>query len=114
MKIDVSYAVFDETARAMLLEAGMKLPESENVSLKRLLCQALVNGVQDERPTAEEKLKRFEILTKIHAATDVVELTAEDITVLKKIVGAAYPTLAVGQIYKLLEAGIQPIAEKVT
>lgn len=113
MQIDLTVAVVDATARAMFEAAGMNVPsELSRESLRRMLTRVLVNGAPDEKVDADTKLKRYELLQKLSAKDDVVDLKSEETSMLKALCGQFYATVIVGRIHDLLEKGVQPLAEK--
>lgn len=64
---------------------------------------ALLGAYQDEAALpGEEKYRRFQLATKL-SSSDEVDLTAEEIAQLKKLVGKAWSPLVVGRVYELLE-----------
>ncbi|MBV9971363.1 MAG: hypothetical protein JO228_15380 [Xanthobacteraceae bacterium] len=70
--------------------------------------RALVISYEDERNlSAEEKFKRGELATRIHGATKL-SLKAEDVTLLKKLIGKAYGPLIVFRAWPLLDAAEAP------
>ena len=52
-----------------------------------------------------EKMRRGELAEKIFRAKDEVELTIEEVALVKQLVGKYLSTLAVMQIWRLLEKG---------
>jgi len=70
------------------------------------LKDAIVNAVlapvkHDEKGV--DKVKKYELAKKVQIADGNVELTIEDITLIKERVGEVYPPLIVGQVFELLE-----------
>jgi hypothetical protein len=73
-------------------------------TLKEACYQALFAVFQDEQNLAgEEKFKRYGLYQKIKASTDPADLSAEEIALLKKLIGKAYGALIVGQCWNWLE-----------
>lgn len=73
-------------------------------TLKDACFQSLMATFPDEQALAgEEKFKRYELYQKIKAAPDPVEISAEEVSLLKKLVGKAYGPLIVGQCWNMLE-----------
>jgi hypothetical protein len=56
----------------------------------------------DKNIGGEEKLKRYLLATKINAGGEI-ELTAEEVTELKRLVGRGWPTPIVGPAYEFFE-----------
>lgn len=74
----------------------------KEVILKNVLVNALMNVGADEG-SGEDKLKRYLMSQNIFNATDSVELSAEDISKLKELVGKGYGPIIVGPVFQLLE-----------
>jgi hypothetical protein len=73
--------------------------------------RALVIPYEDERNLSpEEKFKRGELAARIHGAT-TLSLRAEEITLLKKLIGKAYGPLIVFRAWPLLDAAETPAKE---
>jgi len=53
--------------------------------------------------SGEDKLKRWELAVKLRSVTDTVELTVEEVALIKNLVGKAYGPVIVGQTWKVLE-----------
>lgn len=83
-------------------------------TVRRVCCDALVAAFDDERNLAgEEKVKRFLLAQKLMAAEEV-DLTSEDVSLLKKLVAKGFGPLVVGQAWQLLDpasVGDQTTAE---
>lgn len=75
----------------------------ENVAVNSLLATR-----QDDNATGTEKVKRFALAMKINNVTEPVEVTAEEITLIKDLVGKVYTTIVVGRAYDLLEQKVVP------
>lgn len=75
-----------------------------NVTLKSICTEALLNSSVEEKITGEEKAKRYNLALEIFASKQkIVEISIEDVAVIKKLVGDFYSPLVVGQAYKFLE-----------
>jgi len=74
------------------------------MSLKDMLENALVNPDPQEFSTAEKKLEIYRLLQKIHAAESEVNLSAEEVSLIKKIVAKNMTITAMGAIYDALES----------
>ena len=73
--------------------------------------RALVIPYEDERNLSpEEKFKRGELAARIHGATSL-SLKAEDVTLLKKLIGKAFGPLIVFRAWPLLDAAETPAKE---
>ncbi len=80
--------------------------KSKNVlTLKKVCVESLLASFgQGEKDTGEDKAKRYILAMKIHEAKkDVDDLEAEDISLLKELIGNNYGPLVVGQAHMMLE-----------
>ena len=78
--------------------------EVEDGSLKTLLVNALFSNLKgDETLDGKKKYEMYTLSKKISEAEEEVELSAEEITLLKDRVGKAYVVLFMGQIWDMLE-----------
>jgi hypothetical protein len=83
---------------------GVELKDTKGGTAKVRGCvvDALLATYQDEQNLAgEEKMKRFDLATKIYKGED--DVVVEDITLIKKLVGKAYTPIVVGQVWRVLE-----------
>jgi len=71
-----------------------------DATLKMAIVNAVLAPVQNEKGT--DKIKKYELAMKVHKNKEV-DLTAEDISLIKERVGELFPPLIVGQVYNLLE-----------
>lgn len=81
----------------------IKGQDGKDWTLKEALMTACFSHFQGDNPTGEEKYKRWKIAQKIDAAETEVELTVEEVGVVKKLCGHVYPTISVGAIWSVLE-----------
>jgi len=78
--------------------------KNEPATVRGVAIEALFATFKDEENlSGEEKLKRWELASKIKINPDPVELKVEEIALLKKLIGKAYGALIVGQAWKVLE-----------
>jgi len=93
---------------------GQPMPDSvgkdaKNFTLAKCCVNALYAQFEDEKNlSGEEKIKRYNLAEKIYAAKDKIDVTAENIALLKKLIGKAYGALIVGRAYELLD----PVEDK--
>lgn len=74
----------------------------EDLTLKGASIEALIAIAESDRnATGEDKFKRYEIAMKVNAGGEV-ELTPEEVAVIKKRVGEVFGVAVVGPAYKLL------------
>ena len=86
----------------------IKTDKKQVLTLKITTVNALLATFSDEANlSGEDKLKRFELAQVVNASTDPVDLIAEDVALIKKLIAKAYATLIVGQAWKMLEG--QPL-----
>lgn len=74
----------------------------ELMTLETVLVQALLMTDEKENPNMDVKYKRYRLCKKISGAKEV-DLTSEEVVMLKDLVGRAFVTLISGQVYDLLE-----------
>jgi hypothetical protein len=75
----------------------------EPLTLKDVLISACVNADPHEYNDTDKKLAIFEILMRLHEAKQFVDLSAEQVSVLKKLVGKQLTVIAVGAVCRILE-----------
>jgi hypothetical protein len=85
-------------------DVEMKDTKGNAATLRGVCVEALLASYEDERALAgEEKLKRWELAMKIKKAQDPADLSVEEISLIKKLIGKAYGALVVGQAWSMLE-----------
>lgn len=83
------------------------------VTLMTVALSALMAQFEDERAlTGKEKADRYQLAMKINKRPGEVDLTAEQVSLLKLLIGKAYGPLVVGQAYEMLEQEPKAIAKK--
>lgn len=75
------------------------------VTLGKICEDALIATLPNDNPTPDEKSRRFFLAIKVHAGK---EPSAEDIILLKKVIGMAYGPLVVGRATELLDPASIP------
>jgi len=81
-------------------------------TLKNACVTALQIQFDDEKGlSGEDKFKRHKLVEKIYAAKGEIDMTVEEVTLVKKIIGKAYGTLIVGRCWELLEDGPKVLEE---
>lgn len=97
MKINV------DTVMASIDGQPLKGPDGKSdATLKNISVVALMTMFdQDKAMQGDEKLRLYEMATKINAGGEI-ELAPEDVVLLKKRIGFAYGPAVVGPAYKLL------------
>lgn len=77
--------------------------EGSVFTLKRASVNALLTPFDDERNLpGEKKLERYKLASRIYAGGNI-DVTAEEISLLKDLLSKAYSALIVGQAYIALE-----------
>ena len=75
-----------------------------DVLLSHLAVNALLVNYPDEQSlSGEDKVKRFKLAQQINDADGDVEVTAEQVSLLKSLIAKGYTPLVVGQAYEILE-----------
>ncbi len=70
---------------------------------------ALLASYQDEQNlSGEDKVKRFVLAHKIHDDEKNVELTADEITLIKKLIAKSYNPLITGESWRILDPASIP------
>jgi len=86
------------------IDGSTLLQDANPVVMKSLLVAALMGSNPSEKDVSgDEKFKRYELAQKVNAGGNI-DLTPEEIVLLKKLVGVSYTPLVVGQVYKILNA----------
>ena len=101
MKIDFSTVLVDIEGKALDSSPEDKTP----ATVSKVAIEALLATFSDETIEGAEKLKRWELASKIKNAVSLVDITVEEITLVKKLIGKAFGPTVVGQVYQLLEGG---------
>ena len=76
--------------------------EKKEIDLKVATIEALLNPKIDAGIDAIEKMVRFTLAQKIHGG-GIIDLTSEEIVLIKKLISDRWTTLIVGQTYKMFE-----------
>jgi hypothetical protein len=92
MKIDFSAAITDLD--------GNPIPE---LTLGLMATNALMGNFDDERSlSGDDKVRRFKLAQRVHHASEV-DLTVEDVALIKKLIAKAYATLPCARAWELLD-----------
>lgn len=73
----------------------------QKLTFRTVCVNALCLTSAEEKVDGVEKFARYKLAEKI-SENDEIKLSADDIVLLKKVVGTFYSPLIVGQIYKIL------------
>lgn len=100
MKVDFSQGFKDLDGRILVEPPGGK-----PITLRTLAVNVLMATFEDEKNlSGEEKVKRYETALMVHNSKDEpVEMSVEDVALIKRLIGKSYGPLFVGQAWKMLE-----------
>ena len=72
--------------------------------LGKVLVESLMATYKNEEMTlsGQDKVKRYKLAQKIHGA-EVMQFSAEDISLLKELISKLYSTLVVGIVWEMLD-----------
>jgi len=84
------------------LEGNTLLDKEKPVTLKSVCVQALMAVDTKEEVNGEEKYKRYQLTQKI-GEKEEVDLSTEEISKIKQLIGKSFVTLVVGQSWDMLE-----------
>lgn len=105
MKVDLSGNMLDLNKQPVMRTKENGEKTDEPVPVKVIITNALLAAFEDERElSGEDKYKRFKLADRINSAEGEVEISGEELALVKKMVGKGYNVLAVGHIYNLLES----------
>jgi len=98
MKIDLTKQFFNLNG-SELLENGQPL------RLKDIAISCLLSMKEGENISAEEKVSRFSVAKSMYETQtpEAFEIKIEDLSLIKKLIGADYYPIIVGQAYQFLE-----------
>ncbi len=74
--------------------------KDKDVTLGMVCVTALLHPREE---LGTKKADKYELALRIRMAEDEVEVTAEEIVILKEVIGYSYNALVVGQVYRILE-----------
>ncbi len=94
MKINLSTVITDLSGEAV--KDGEK-----DLTLSTVCISALLMPDQQDQP-AKEKVERFHLAEKVHAAGEQ-DLSVDDVALLKKLIGKLFPPLVVGRAFAVLD-----------
>jgi len=78
----------------------------DDLRLGNVVCNALMATLQNDKAKGTEKLKRFNLASKIQGEDDAfnsVELTAKQMTMIEDMCEQMYGTLVYARVYEALE-----------
>ena len=79
--------------------------DSEGKAIEATVKVALVNAAlsPEQKDTGVQKVQKYELARKMYQSESAVELSVEDVAMLKKRVEEVYPPLICGQLCAMLE-----------
>lgn len=83
-------------------QVALKSPDGAILTLGDICIEALLMTQANTQIDGKEKYKRYELAKALDGATEA-DLSAEDVTLIKKLVGDIYTPLVVGLVYDALE-----------
>lgn len=97
MQLDVTQILYD------LDNEAMKNPKGNVATLRWICCEALLSPHPKEQDLDQlEKVKRFQLAKRI-SKDDKVELSVDELALLKRLVGQGFPPLVVGLVCEMVE-----------
>ena len=79
----------------------IQTPESNAMTLKDVCIGSLLTPVQEDKE--KEKFDKYTIYKKINTSKSEVDLTIEELAIVKKAIGKFQPPLILGQCWELIE-----------
>lgn len=100
IEVDLNTPILDEKGAPVKIGGDSK----EDATVKDVVARALFTSFPDEKGlSGEEKYKRAVLGTKIANSTGKIDLSSEDITLIKKLVGMAFNNLVVLRVWDVLD-----------
>jgi len=98
MKIDFNVSLKDLRGKALVSET------KELITLRMCAVNAvLALGENDHDMLGEEKVRRWKLAKLIYDGDKEIEISTEDIALVKKLIAKVYAPLVVGQAWEILE-----------
>lgn len=94
-KKNLDLAMKDLNGETIYSEEGRARP------MKSIVTEALLASFPNETASGEEKLKRYLLAMKVNVGGEV-DLSPEEIVMIKDLVGKGFSPLVVGQVFGLL------------
>jgi len=83
---------------------GQEKGEEMELDIKMLCTAALLGNYDGENINGNEKAARCYLAMEIYKATTDIELTVEQVALLKDLIGRGFSSLIVGQSYRILDS----------
>jgi hypothetical protein len=94
-----------KTDQSLKTLEGKEIKDGKNaITLKNIMVEACLTNLKgDDGQSGEEKLKLYQLATKVQEAKKEIDLTIEEIALIKERIGRGYNILTVGQAWQMLE-----------
>ena len=102
MKVDLNKPILDLLGDPVKISV-IKGKSEEVWTIKRAVCDALMQQYQAEITTGDQKLARYSLALKIHESNGEIDLKAEQIVLMKEVANLAYAPLVYGRICEMLD-----------
>lgn len=110
--VDFTQQLVDVDGKPMIDDAASKDGAPIKVTLSKVSVIALLSDYRDEQNISpEEKFKRWQLAQKIHDA-NAAQLSAEDVALIKKLVGKRFAASIVGPVFQIIDPEIAHGAAK--
>jgi len=89
----------------VITDQGNGKTTEENVFLFDVIINSVLGNYADEKDLrGVEKIKRYILSQKVYRKrNEAVDLTTDEVALIKELVGKNYPALVVGQVWQILE-----------
>jgi hypothetical protein len=83
----------------------MKDTDSKGNAISATVKMAIVNAIlsPDQKDKGVDKVRKYELAKRVHTALTKIDLSPEEIVLIKDTVGELYAPIVVGQIFDLLK-----------
>ena len=96
IKVDILLKTMDGQVMKDMVDG-----EAIDATLRMAMVNAVLSPIEKE--SGMDKVKKFNLAKKIHDAESEVDLTVEEVSLVKERIGEVFPVLIVGQVFNLLE-----------
>ena len=80
----------------------IKINADTDGTLANVCVEALMAAAPGETASGEEKLRRYQLASRLHAGGEV-EISLEDAVLLKDLTGKVWPPIVVGQVWPIFD-----------
>ena len=104
MKVNLAQELRDVSGKPILTPPGPAGSEPEPVTVRYACTGALLAvGPRERDQTLDQKMRRHRLAKTIEGAEDYVELSAEDVVLLKECANTAWPTAVLGPLVDAID-----------